>query len=192
MRFLVISRVAYQTDWRNAVLKRTAAVLSCAADSRPFSVETEHRFHSEEAVSIADVQSGTAGAAPRVLTLRMGLFITYRRTGGLLALLTVAAVAFAATVLAVAAAATLLIVAVAGSAIAVLVRAVLPRARRHQTVPPATRWPQETIATLVNPTDSAADRELLRMDVTTDDARGPGATSGSRRRTRATFASRRQ
>lgn len=91
------------------------------------------------------------------------MFISYRRTGGLLTLLTVAAVAFAAAVLTVTVAATLLIVAVAVSAIAVLARAVLPRSWRHQTVRPATRWPQETIeATVVNPTDAKAAKMTSR------------------------------
>ena len=47
------------------------------------------------------------------------MFITYRRTGGIFALLTFAAVAFAATVLTVVVAATVLIVAL-GTAAAVL------------------------------------------------------------------------
>ena len=93
------------------------------------------------------------------------MFITYRRTGGMFALLTLAAVAFAAAVLTLAVAATILIVALAGSAIALLARAVRPTSWRHHTVPPATRWPQETIeATVVNPTSSSDERDLLRMD----------------------------
>ena len=44
------------------------------------------------------------------------MFITYRRTGGIFALLTLAAVAFAATVLTIAVAATLLIVALGTAA----------------------------------------------------------------------------
>ena len=46
------------------------------------------------------------------------MFITYRRTGGIFALLTLAAVAFAATVLTIAVAATLLIVALTAAATA--------------------------------------------------------------------------
>ena len=80
------------------------------------------------------------------------------------ALLTLAAVAFAATVLTVAVAATIL-VALAASATALLARAVLPTSWRHHTVPPATRWPQETIGgTVVNPASSSDERDLLRMD----------------------------
>ena len=50
------------------------------------------------------------------------MFITYRRTGGMFALLTLAAVAFAAAVLTVAAAAAILIVALAVTAAAILAR----------------------------------------------------------------------
>jgi hypothetical protein len=54
------------------------------------------------------------------------MFITYRRTGGIFALLTFAAVAFAATVLTVVVAATVLIVALGTAAAVLLARAVLP------------------------------------------------------------------
>ena len=93
------------------------------------------------------------------------MLITYRRTGGLFALLTFAAVALAATVLTVAVAATVLIVAVAVAAVAILARMVLPTSSRHHTVPPATPWPHETIeGTIVNPTPSPDERDLLLMD----------------------------
>jgi hypothetical protein len=93
------------------------------------------------------------------------MVITYRRTGGMFALLTLAAVAFAAAVLTAAAAAAILIVALAIATAALLARAVLPRSWRRQTVPPATHWPQETIdATVVNPTGSSDERDRLRMD----------------------------
>jgi hypothetical protein len=93
------------------------------------------------------------------------MVITYRRTGGMFALLTLAAAAFAAAVLTVAAAAVILIVALAIATAAVLVRAVLPRSWRHQTVPSATTWPQETIdATVVHPDGSSDERDLRRMD----------------------------
>ena len=82
------------------------------------------------------------------------MFLTYRRTGGVFALLTLAAVAIAATVVTVAVAAIILIVAVAAAAAVLLVRAVLPSSWRRRTAPPATSWPQETIeGTVVNPTD---------------------------------------
>jgi hypothetical protein len=93
------------------------------------------------------------------------MFITYRRTGGIFALLTLAAVAFAAAVLTVAAAAAILIVALAVTAAAILGRAVLPTSWRRHTVPPATPWPQETIeTTAVNPAGSSDERDLLRID----------------------------
>jgi hypothetical protein len=85
------------------------------------------------------------------------MLITYRRTGGLCALLTLAAVAFAATVLTVAVAATLLIVAVASAGAALLGRAVLPRSWRHRTVPPVTPWPHETIEATVTKTTGSSD-----------------------------------
>jgi hypothetical protein len=93
------------------------------------------------------------------------MLITYRRTGGLFALLTLATVALVATVLTVAVAATLLIVAVAIAAVALVGRAVLPRSWRNRTVPSATPWPHEIIdATVVNATSSSDARDLPRMD----------------------------
>jgi hypothetical protein len=93
------------------------------------------------------------------------MLITYRRTGGLFALLTLAAVAFAATVLTVAVAATVLVVAAAIAAAALIGRAVLPRLWRNPTVPPATPWPHEIIdATVVNAMNSSDTRDLPRMD----------------------------
>jgi hypothetical protein len=93
------------------------------------------------------------------------MVITYRRTGGMFALLTLAAVTFAAAVLTVTAAAVILIVALAVATAALLVRAVLPRSWRRQTVAPATTWPQETIdATVVNPTGSSDERDRIRID----------------------------
>ena len=89
------------------------------------------------------------------------MFITYRRAGGVFALLTFAAVALAATVLAVAVAAVVLIVAAA----ALVWRAVRPTSSGHHSVSPATPWPQETIeTTVVNPTGSSGDGDLLRID----------------------------
>ncbi len=94
------------------------------------------------------------------------MFITYRRTGGVFALLTFAAVALAATVLTVAVAATVLLVALAVAAVALVARAVRPTSpQHHTTVPPAAPWPQETIeTTVVNRTASSDERDLLRMD----------------------------
>ena len=89
------------------------------------------------------------------------MLITYRRTGGLLALLTLTA-ALAATVLTIAVAATL---AVAIAAAALVGRAVLPRSWRNRTVPSATPWPHKTIdATAVDATSSSETRNLPRMD----------------------------
>ena len=90
------------------------------------------------------------------------MFITYRRTGGIFALLTLAAVAFAATVLTIAVAAILLIVALGTVATVLLARAVLPASWRHHSVRPATPWPHE--ATMVNPGGSSDESDLLRMD----------------------------
>ncbi len=85
------------------------------------------------------------------------MLITYRRTGGVFALLTLVAIALAATVLTVAVAATVLVVALVLAAAALLARAVLPKSWRRQAVPPPSPWPHETIeATAVNhPRDSS-------------------------------------
>jgi len=93
------------------------------------------------------------------------MLITYRRTGGMFALLTLAAVAFAATVLTVAAATVILIVALTVTAVAFVGRAVLPRSWRYHAVRRATPWPQETIeTTAVNPAGASDEGDLLRMD----------------------------
>ena len=87
------------------------------------------------------------------------MLITYRRRGGILALVTVAAVAavaLVATFVAVAMAATLLVVVLGLGAIALAVRALVPGSWRHrrQEGPPATSWPQKTIdATVVKRID---------------------------------------
>lgn len=93
------------------------------------------------------------------------MLITYRRTGGLFALLAVAAVAIAATVLTIAVAATLLIGAVAIAGVVLLARAVLPRSWLDRTAPSATPWPHETIdARVVTGTNSPDRREPPRLD----------------------------
>lgn len=80
------------------------------------------------------------------------MLITYRKTGGLGALLALGALALVAGVLTMAAAAVVLVVGVAAAAIVLFVRAVLPRSWRRHTVPPATEWPHETIeGTVVKP-----------------------------------------
>jgi len=90
------------------------------------------------------------------------MLITYRRTAGLLAVLTVATVTLAVTVLTIAVAATL---AVAIAAIALVGRAVLPRAWRNRTVPSAMPWSHKTIdATVVDATRSSATPNLPRME----------------------------
>ena len=92
------------------------------------------------------------------------MFITYRRTGGIFALLTFAAVAFAATVLTVVVAATVLIVALGTAAAVLLARAVLPASWQHHTIPPPTAWPRETLeATVVHPNGSSDERDRPRM-----------------------------
>ena len=77
------------------------------------------------------------------------MLITYRRTSGLFALLTLAAVAVAATLLTVVVAATILIAAVAVAAVVLLTRALLPASWRRHRVPPATPWPGDTIEGMV-------------------------------------------
>jgi len=93
------------------------------------------------------------------------MLITYRRTSGLFALLTLAAVVLAATVLTVAVAATVT-VAAATAAAAFIGRAMLPRKRMVSSAAP---WSRETIdATVVNATSSSSDtRDLPRMDGST-------------------------
>jgi len=94
----------------------------------------------------------------------MGMYITYRRTGGVFALLTFAAVALAATVLSVAVAATLLVAALAVGTVALVARVVLPRASWQSTVHPVTPWLQETIeTTTLNPARSSDQGDLVRL-----------------------------
>ena len=94
----------------------------------------------------------------------MGMVITYRRTGGVLALLGLVA-GLMAIALTVAVGATLLIIAVAIGFLAFVVRAVLPTPWRRRVNAPATPWPHETIeATIVNPPGSSDERDLLRLD----------------------------
>jgi hypothetical protein len=93
------------------------------------------------------------------------MVITYRRTGGLFMLLTLAVAALAATVITVAVAGILLIVAASVAVVALVGRAFLPWWGRHRTIPAATRWPQETFdATVVNPTSSSETPNLPRLD----------------------------
>ena len=83
------------------------------------------------------------------------MLITYRRTGGLFALLAVAGVALAATGLTIAVAATLVIAAIALAGVVLLGRAVLPRSWLDRT-PPSISWPHETIeAKVVTRTNSS-------------------------------------
>ena len=92
------------------------------------------------------------------------LLLTYRRTGGPLALITLAAVAVATAILTVAVAATVLIVGLTVAATVLVARAVLPRSWWRRAVPPATPWPHETIdATVVSPTGSADESHVLRV-----------------------------
>lgn len=88
------------------------------------------------------------------------MIITYRRTGGLFALLTLAAMTLAAAILTVAVAAGLLLAALGIAAVARLARALLPTSWRVSTVSGPASWPRETIeATLVNPSGSPDPRD---------------------------------
>ena len=99
------------------------------------------------------------------------MLITYRLTGGLFALLAVAAAALAATVLTIAMAATLVIAAIAIAGLLLLGRAVVPRSWLGRTAPSATSWPHETIdARVVTRTSSSDQREPRRLAADTDDA----------------------
>jgi hypothetical protein len=90
------------------------------------------------------------------------MLFTYRRTGGLFALLTLAAVSVAAAALTVAVAVTLLIVPLTIAAAVLFARAVLPRSWWRRTVPPPTPWPHETIeATVVDRTGSSDEGHVL-------------------------------
>lgn len=93
------------------------------------------------------------------------MVITYRRTVGIFAFLTLAAVGFAAAALTVAVAAAVLFVAFVVAAASRLTRAVLPVSWWRRAVPPATPWPHETIeATVVKSTGSSNEGDLLRLD----------------------------
>jgi hypothetical protein len=111
-----------------------------------------------ERPGMAAVQNRTNGpcavenSARGVPLLESCMFISYRRSGGMLALLTFAAVALAATVLTVAVAATVLMVGVAVTAARLLMGAVRPGSRPPDTVSPAAPWAQDTIeGTVVDP-----------------------------------------
>ena len=97
------------------------------------------------------------------------MLITYRRTGGLFALLALAGIAVAVTVLTVAVAAIVLAVAVAIASVVVLGPAVVPRSwRRDRPVLPKTPWPHETIdTTAVTAISSSDPQNVPRMDDTT-------------------------
>ena len=111
------------------------------------------------------MQLRTGGAHAQVVECRWDrMLITYRRTGGALA-----AVAVAATMLiaAVVVGATLLVVSLVAAAV-LLVRAVLPRAWRHRIVPQAASWPHETLeATVVETPGSSRERHLVRTNTDT-------------------------
>jgi hypothetical protein len=97
------------------------------------------------------------------------MLITYRRTGGPFALLTLAGVAVAATVLTVAVAAVVLAAAVAIASVLVIGRAVAPRSwRRDRPVLPKTPWPHETIhTTAVTAISCSGTPNVPRMDDST-------------------------
>ena len=84
------------------------------------------------------------------------MFITYRRTGGVFAIVIFAVVALATAVLTVVTAATVLLLALALGAAALVARAILPASLRKRTVSDATPWPQKTIeTTLATPAASS-------------------------------------
>jgi hypothetical protein len=90
------------------------------------------------------------------------MFIIYRRTGGVLALLTLVAVVLTVTVLTAAVGAVVLLVGLAIAATVLVVRAVLPASWRRHTVPPPTPWPLETIeASVVTPTASSDEHDAV-------------------------------
>jgi L-alanine-DL-glutamate epimerase-like enolase superfamily enzyme len=92
------------------------------------------------------------------------MLIARRRTGGVLALLTFAAILFAVTVLTVAVVAAGLIVALAAAAAAFVARAVRPAWAWQQAAPPAPTSPLKTIEmTVVRAPGLAADRDLVRV-----------------------------
>jgi hypothetical protein len=93
------------------------------------------------------------------------MLITYRRTGGLFALLAVAAVTLAAAVVTIAVAATLVLAAIAIAGVLLLGRAVLPRSWLDRTAPPATPWPHKT--------DQHALDERLAVSAVASDERHP-------------------
>ena len=93
------------------------------------------------------------------------MLITYRRSGGLFAVLTFTVVALATAALTVAVAATVLVAALAVAASAVLARTVLRLLGRHRVVQPAAGWSGDTIdTTVVHTIGSAHAHDLLRMD----------------------------
>ena len=73
------------------------------------------------------------------------MFIAYRRTRGIFALIAIAAAAIVATVLTVAVAAVVLIAAVVTGAAVILVRTLLPTSKRRRTAPRSASWPGQTI-----------------------------------------------
>lgn len=71
--------------------------------------------------------------------------LTYRRTGGALAIVALAATTLIAALMV---AATLFVVSLIAAAV-LLARAVLPRAWRYRIVPQAASWPHETLEATV-------------------------------------------
>ena len=93
------------------------------------------------------------------------MYIAYRRTGGVLALLTFAAIVLAVTVLTVAVAVAVLVAALAVAAAALIARAVRPTWSWRHTAPPAIPSPLETIEmTVVRTSGPSVDRDLVRID----------------------------
>ena len=94
------------------------------------------------------------------------MLITYRRTGGLFALLTVVTLVLAATVTI----AVTVALAIGIAAAALVARTVVPRSWRTRTVPSDTPSLHETIdATVVDTTSPDQRRDLPQMTATPDD-----------------------
>jgi hypothetical protein len=95
---------------------------------------------------------------------RTHMLISYRRTGGFLAVLTLAAIVIATTVVTFALVATLLILALVTTVVSFAGRAMLGWSRPNRPRQPATPWPHETIdATVIPPPPSPA-RGLPAID----------------------------
>ena len=95
---------------------------------------------------------------------RAPMLISYRRTGGLLALLTLAAVVVATTVVTIAVVVTVLILAVVIAAVSRARAVALCWLRPNGPTRPETPWPHETIDAVISPATPSATRPRLGID----------------------------